>query len=223
MNPIFYREKNLKYDSNLESKKFVGLDGNLIEFSDNVNLNENNFKKIRQEHMTLYASNKYKQDNNTNLISAIAYFDSNNIKGTVTFNELTNGMVKVIVNLEGFEANSTHGFHVHKSGDLSRGCDSLCEHFNPFNKSHGGRHDIERHVGDLGNITANSLGKIQIEFTDHLIKLRGGDANIIGRGLVIHAEPDDCGKTSHELSKKTGNSGKRIACAIIGYSSTCNK
>jgi Cu-Zn family superoxide dismutase len=44
-------------------------------------------------------------------------------------------------------------------------------------------------------------------------------ANIIGRGLVIHADADDCGLGIGDKKKEsliTGNSGKRIACAVIG-------
>ena len=55
-------------------------------------------------------------------------------------------------------------------------------------------------------------------FIDEKIKLRGFVCNIIGRGLIIHADEDDCGMTDHSDSKTTGNSGKRIACAVIGYS-----
>jgi Cu-Zn family superoxide dismutase len=159
----------------------------------------------------------------TDIIRAIVFFNTTTIKGTVKFEEVPDDLVSVIVNLTGFEPNTTHGFHIHESGDLTNGCDSMCAHFNPYNKTHGGREDDIRHVGDLGNITADSEGNVHIEFTDHLIKLRGDTANIIGRGLVIHEDPDDCGKTYHELSKTTGNSGKRIGCGIIGYSEKCNK
>jgi Cu/Zn superoxide dismutase len=48
--------------------------------------------------------------------------------------------------------------------------------------------------------------------------LRGTKANIIGRGLIIHADTDDCGLGENEASLENGNAGKRIACAIIGYS-----
>jgi Cu-Zn family superoxide dismutase len=233
MDSIFYKGKYSKYKSKyLESKKFVGLNGNLVEYNDlnlietktknTNNNNNNNIKKYNNnhdyEHNILTGGNKI-----IKLIRAIAFFNTNKIKGTVIFDELSNDLVNINVYLTGFEPNTTHGFHVHESGDLSKGCDSMCAHFNPYNQTHGGRDDMTRHVGDLGNIVANSDGIVQMEFTDHLIKLRGDEANIIGRGLIIHADSDDCGKTSHELSKTTGNSGKRIACAIIGYASTCNK
>lgn len=166
--------------------------------------------------------NKYlntKSEQNPNSIKAIAFFNGEKIKGIVNFEEISNELVLVKINLEGFEPNSIHGFHVHESGDLTSGCDSMCAHFNPFNVSHGGRNDIIRHVGDLGNLEADNDGKCVMEFTDHMIKLRGGKANIIGRGLIIHADEDDCGKGNYADSKTTGHSGKRIGCAIIGYAS----
>jgi len=52
-----------------------------------------------------------------------------------------------------------------------------------------------------------------------MIKLRGAKCNILGRGLIIHADTDDCGMEGDATSLANGNSGKRIACAIIGYSS----
>lgn len=160
-------------------------------------------------------------------IKAIAFFSNLEITGTVRFEEIfdPNGLdnlVSINVNLQGFTPNTLHGFHVHESGDLSKGCDSMCAHFNPTNKTHGGRDDKERHVGDLGNLEADSEGKVNIEFTDKYIKLRGDEFNIIGRGLIIHADPDDYGKGNHIDSKTTGHSGKRIGCAVIGYASHYN-
>lgn len=44
-----------------------------------------------------------------------------------------------------------------------------------------------------------------------------GPRSIIGRGLVIHNNSDDLGKGGTPDSLTTGNSGSRIACAVIGY------
>jgi Cu-Zn family superoxide dismutase len=94
----------------------------------------------------------------------------------------------------------------------------MCAHFNPFKKNHGCPGKKERHVGDLGNLKTDAKGNAQYTFYDDVIRLRGTKANILGRGLIIHADPDDCGSGGYPDSLTTGHAGKRIACAIIGYS-----
>jgi Cu-Zn family superoxide dismutase len=89
----------------------------------------------------------------------------------------------------------------------------MCAHFNPYGNTHGCPGMSKRHVGDLGNIKTNNKGESKYTFYDNVIKLRGTKSNIMGRGLIIHE--DDCGNAD---SLKTGNSGKRIACAVIGFS-----
>jgi Cu-Zn family superoxide dismutase len=151
-------------------------------------------------------------------IYAIAVFNDN-ITGYVKISEdIMNNRCKIELNLFGLKPNSLHGFHVHEAGDLTDKCTSMCSHFNPYGKTHGCPGMRERHVGDLGNITTNSKGEAKYIFYDNIIKLRGSKCNIIGRGLIIHDGPDDCGKGGNSESLKTGNAGKRIACAIIGYS-----
>ena len=57
-----------------------------------------------------------------------------------------------------------------------------------------------------------------MQITDNLIKLRNSKCNIIGRAVVIHEDPDDNGLGGHDDSLITGHAGKRLACAVIGYS-----
>ena len=40
----------------------------------------------------------------------------------------------------------------------------------------------------------------------------GGDADIVGRGLIVHKDPDDF------TTQPTGNSGARVACGVIARS-----
>ena len=142
-------------------------------------------------------------------VYAIAVF-TGDIKGVVKFTEdLVNNKIKIELNLKGLNSNSLHGFHVHEAGDLTDKC---------TRNTHGCPGMRERHVGDLGNIESNSKGEAKYTFYDNIIKLRGSKCNIIGRGLIIHEDEDDCGQGGDAESLKTGNAGKRIACAVIGYS-----
>ena len=154
-------------------------------------------------------------------VVAIAVFDSKKIKGIVRFTEdLKNNNVIIDIDIQGLKKNGLHGFHVHECGDMSEQCESMCSHFNPFNNEHGGPDSKVRHVGDLGNLKTNEQGIAKYLIHDNMIKLRGTKSNIIGRGLIIHADEDDCGKGDFPDSLTTGHSGKRIACAVIGYART---
>ena len=154
-------------------------------------------------------------------MKAIAVFNGKKIKGTVVFTEdLDSNSVIIDINLQGLYKNALHGFHVHQAGDLTDHCESMCAHFNPYGKKHGCPGMRERHVGDLGNLKTNSSGCAKYRMIDNVIKLRG-KCNIIGRGLIIHQDEDDCGKGGDEASAINGNSGKRISCAIIGWHRSC--
>jgi Cu-Zn family superoxide dismutase len=148
------------------------------------------------------------------MIKAVAVFPNH---GVVKFTEESR-QVKIELCLSGLKKNALHGFHVHEAGDLTDQCNSMCAHFNPYHTTHGGPNTHIRHVGDLGNIRTNEKGEANYTFYDRPIKLRGTKSNIIGRGLIIHADADDCGEGGNKESLKTGNAGKRIACAVIGYS-----
>ncbi|KAK3098238.1 hypothetical protein FSP39_017493 [Pinctada imbricata] len=126
----------------------------------------------------------------------------------------TDGHCKVTGEITGL-APGQHGFHVHQFGDNTNGCTSAGPHFNPHGKTHGAPSDEIRHVGDLGNVTADASGKAVIDITDSQVTLTGPNS-VIGRTVVVHADIDDLGKGGHELSSTTGNAGGRLACGVIG-------
>jgi len=138
------------------------------------------------------------------------------VSGMIAFEQpMAGGPTRVIGAIKGLKP-GRHGFHVHQFGDLSQGCTSAGPHFNPYNKTHGGVADDERHLGDLGNVNAGADGTAMVNLSDRLVTLQGQDS-VVGRALVVHENEDDLGKGGHQLSKTTGNAGGRLACGVIGH------
>ncbi len=132
----------------------------------------------------------------------------NNVSGLVTFMQTDNG-IQIDADIDGLTPGK-HGFHVHEYGDCSApDGTSTGGHFNPDNKKHGAPTDMERHVGDLGNVTADSTGHAHLTMTDTMISF-SGPHSIIGRGIIVHAGEDDL------KTQPTGNAGARVACGTIG-------
>ena len=129
--------------------------------------------------------------------------------GVATFVR-SGGVALVNVNMTGFKPNSTHGLHIHESGDCSaRDGSSAGGHFNPTSSEHGGPARSHRHSGDLGNITADENGNVYATFDISDIAFGTGPDSIIGHGLIVHADSDDL------KSQPAGNSGARAACGLI--------
>jgi len=102
-----------------------------------------------------------------------------------------------------------HGVHVHAVGR----CDppdfkTAGAHWNPAGKQHGMNNPGGPHAGDLPNVEAAANGVLNATVT-----LAGASMTSLldadGAALVVHAAADDY-KTD-----PSGNSGARIACAVL--------
>lgn len=133
----------------------------------------------------------------------------NQASGTVRFVQ-RGSVVRVTGEVRGLKPNAEHGFHIHEKGDCSSpDGTSAGGHFNPDNRPHGRAGSGAHHVGDLPSLRADAGGTAKIEFDSAAIRIREGTANIVGRGLIVHRDPDDY------TTQPTGNSGPRLACAVI--------
>ena len=127
--------------------------------------------------------------------------------GTVRmFSEPTGIMLRIAAS--GIPAGQ-HGVHLHSVGK----CEvpkftSAGPHWNPTEKKHGHRNPAGYHMGDLGNLGVGADGKLVVALLVPEATLDGiRDAD--GTALVLHAKADD------EVTDPSGNSGDRIACAVL--------
>jgi Cu-Zn family superoxide dismutase len=132
-----------------------------------------------------------------------------NVAGTADFYQVGN-KVRVVANLSGLAPGREHGFHVHEAGDCSSGDGMSAKgHFNPFGKPHGNPQSAERHAGDMPSLRADASGNAKVDIELDSMTVEPGPASIVGRGLIVHADPDDY------KTQPTGNAGARLACAVI--------
>ena len=133
----------------------------------------------------------------------------NTTSGQVRFVQ-SGSKVMVSGRVTGLKPNAEHGFHVHEKGDCSSGDGmSTGGHFNPGGKPHGAHGKGEHHAGDLPSLKADANGVASFSFESTTIAVGRGAADVIGRGLIVHRDPDDY------TTQPTGNSGPRLACAVI--------
>jgi Cu-Zn family superoxide dismutase len=109
-----------------------------------------------------------------------------------------------------------HGFHVHSVGRCDApSFESAGPHWNPTNRKHGLNNPAGPHAGDLQNLTAAANGAIgeTVTVSGATLLSPPGTPNALldadGAALVIHAQADD------HVTDPSGNSGGRIACAVI--------
>ena len=119
--------------------------------------------------------------------------------------------VHVTGELTGLTPNAKHGFHVHEFGDCSApdGA-SAGGHFAPEAHPHGAPDPAEHHAGDLGNIEADATGQAKVDVTVKGLGLATGERALVGRAVIVHAQPDDL------TSQPAGNAGARVGCGVIG-------
>jgi superoxide dismutase, Cu-Zn family len=133
----------------------------------------------------------------------------NKAAGTVDFHQQGN-RVRVVATITGLTPGREHGFHVHEAGDCSSGDGMSAKgHFNPHGKPHGHFQSGERHAGDMPSLRADASGNAKLDTTLDIITVTPGPASVVGRGLIVHADPDDY------KTQPTGNAGARLACAVI--------
>jgi Cu-Zn family superoxide dismutase len=135
-------------------------------------------------------------------------------KGNKTFGEATfeqrGNKVHVVVYVQGLKAGQEHGLHIHEVGDCSSGDGMSAKgHFNPFGKPHGMPGTAERHAGDLPPLKAAKNGRAKVDVEVDGISVTPGPGSIIGRAVIVHADPDDF------KTQPTGNAGARLACGVI--------
>ena len=132
----------------------------------------------------------------------ISGLDGHAVEGLITFEE-SDGFLTVSGSISNLEPGK-HGFHVH----AGTSCEERGGHFNPQDTEHGSPDEQSRHVGDLGNLVADSTGTANFERVDRKLSLTG-DNSIAGRALVVHAGEDTY------LAQPSGDSGREIGCGII--------
>ena len=128
--------------------------------------------------------------------------------GTVTFTQRGDRVV-VAAKVTGLSPGN-HGFHIHEKGDCSSGDGmSAGGHFNPLGKPHAHPTTADRHAGDMPMLVADAAGNATLSAELDVITVGSGAADVVGRGVIVHKDPDDF------QTQPTGNSGARVACGVI--------
>jgi Cu-Zn family superoxide dismutase len=142
-------------------------------------------------------------------VARLAPTAGSTVSGTVRFAQSSAGVL-VSGEVRGLKPGAVHGFHVHEKGDCSSPDGmSTGGHFNPEGKPHGEHGRGAHHAGDLQSLKADANGAAAFSFESRTISIGSGATDIVGKGLIVHRDPDDY------TTQPTGNSGPRLACAVV--------
>jgi superoxide dismutase, Cu-Zn family len=131
------------------------------------------------------------------------------VQGHLTFTQIGPNRVRVAGELSGHQP-GPKGFHIHEIGDCSASdAMSAGGHFNPMKAKHGSS-PVTGHAGDMGNVIFDDAGTVKISMIIEGVSISRTPTGIIGRAVVVHAQPDDL------QTDPTGNAGGRAACGVIG-------
>src|SRR4029079_2121163 len=131
--------------------------------------------------------------------------------GNVTLPQAPDGMVVVSASVRNLPPGN-HGFHIHAVGSCSPTFDAAGPHYNPISKQHGLENPNGAHAGDLPNLTVAANGTGTLMAKTSMVTITPGPTTIFdtdGSAIIIHAFTDD------QKTDPTGNSGTRIACAVL--------
>lgn len=143
--------------------------------------------------------------------ATLAPLGDSGVGGELVF-DIADGGVRVTGTLAGLQPGATHALHVHEFGDCSApDGTSAGGHFNPGQQPHGDRATGgPHHAGDIPNQTAGDNGEATVDQVLAGLEIASGGAyDIVGKGVIVHAQADDY------TTQPTGNAGGRIACGVI--------
>ncbi|CAH1792604.1 unnamed protein product, partial [Owenia fusiformis] len=123
--------------------------------------------------------------------AAVSMIGGSSIQGVVRMVQSDADLCIIEGTVDGLQPGG-HSIAIHELGDLSKGCESCGDIFNPDNRN-------KKIYGSLGNITANERGRATFRFENPTVKVW----DIIGRSMMVK---DDAETT------------KRLACGIIARS-----
>jgi Cu-Zn family superoxide dismutase len=110
-----------------------------------------------------------------------------------------------------------HGIHIHAIGACAPTFAAAGGHYNPLGLQHGLDNPNGAHAGDLPNLIVNSDGVGHLDATTNGVTISPGPTTLfdrtplaVGSAFIIHANEDD-----QVTDATNGNSGARVACAVI--------